>query len=491
MTAEEIVKALEEIKRSARKAYEAKDFVEAVRLYREGVKYGDGWCMYNLALCYANGKGVEENHGETFRYLSKASEGLVVPDQVWRLLGVCYETGFGTEINIKKAIECFQEGISYKDPRAKVCMDNMLNRLSKEAVQAYKDKDFATAISLWEAIADHTVSSYYNLAICYSNGYGTEKDIEKALECYRMASEKGNPDATTAFKRLLNDTANEAYQAKNFEKAARLWNEGAQLKDGSCCFNLGICYASGRGVEKDYATAFRYYKLASELLPSLKSVWKTLGEYYEKGIGTPKDIDRAIECYTTGAANGDAQSAYQLGNIYFDGIYRERNYQKAVEYYTFASRQGVVGAMTDLGVCYQNGWGVAPDARRAVELFSSASEKDDAIATLNLAVAYLAGKGVPKDTRKAFDYYSLAADRGQAQAMLMLAALLWEGKDGIRKDKEKALHYLDLAYEQGDTSIKSQARNIQDAIAAQKKSKIEQRIGLIGDFLDLATDLLS
>jgi len=478
---------LEEIKRAARNAYEAKNFSEAVRLYREGVKYGDGWSMYNLALCYGKGEGVEENNDELFHYLTAASETLIVPDPVWRLLGVCHETGCGTKIDIKKAIECYQEGIRREDPRAKVCMDKILHRLSENAVQAYKNKDYTTAVSLWSAIADHTVSSYYNLAICYSNGLGTEKNIKKAIECYQMASEKGNPDAAAALRGLINNTANEAYQAKNYDEAARLWREGVQLKDGRSCFNLGICYATGRGVEKDYTAAFQHYKLASEILPSMKTVWKTLGEYYEKGIGTTKDIDKAIECYTIEARNGDASVAYRLGNIFFDGTWGAKDYRKAVEFYTQASNQGIVEATTDLGVCYINGWGVTQDAPKAVELFSAASEKGNVVATMNLASSYFNGNGVPKDVRKAFEYYTLAADKGQAQAMMMLGVLLWRGKDGIKRDKEKAWHYFEQAYEQGDDTIKKQVRDIQNEI----KSQIEFKDGLLEDIIEFGLDLFS
>ncbi len=49
---------------------------------------------------------------------------------------------------------------------------------------------------------------------------------------------------------------------KDYAEAVRYCKLAADQGHASAQYNLGVCYANGEGVEKDYAEAVRYYKLA-------------------------------------------------------------------------------------------------------------------------------------------------------------------------------------------------------------------------------------
>ena len=58
-------------------------------------------------------------------------------------------------------------------------------------------------------------------------------------------------------------------RARNYAKAIRWYRLAADQGDARAQFNLGVSYAEGQGVEKDYVSSYMWFNLAaSRFLPS-------------------------------------------------------------------------------------------------------------------------------------------------------------------------------------------------------------------------------
>jgi len=125
----------------------AKDYAEAVRLYRKGAELGDSRAQLELGLCYENGEGVSKDAVEAVMLYRKAAESGSTMAQ--NNFGQCYSAGTGVA------------------------------------------QDHAEAVKWYRKAADQgNLVAQYNLAICYTTGQGVEKDKSEAVKWYRKAAEK-------------------------------------------------------------------------------------------------------------------------------------------------------------------------------------------------------------------------------------------------------------------------------------------------------------
>lgn len=103
------------------------------------------------------------------------------------------------------------------------------------------------------------------------------------------------------------------------------------------CESLGTMYLYGKGVEKDYAKAFRYFNKAS--------------------------------------GQGLVEAQYQIGIMYYNGYGVAQNYQDAFKYFFLASQAGYVLAYYYLGIMHAEGLGTQRSCSSAVELFKNVAER--------------------------------------------------------------------------------------------------------------------
>jgi len=93
-----------------------------------------------------------------------------------------------------------------------------------------------------------------------------------------------------------------------------------------------------------------------------------LGAAYDNGIGTKRDVDKAIFWYRKAAEQGLAEAQFNLAHILVD---EDISAREAAEWMAKAADQGMVEAQYLMGVIYAEGIGVARDdseARRWLQL---------------------------------------------------------------------------------------------------------------------------
>jgi uncharacterized protein len=114
-----------------------------------------------------------------------------------------------------------------------------------------------------------------------------------------------------------------AYNERFYAKAAELWQPLAEKGDAAAQYHLAILYADGKGVEKNDATAFKWFLRAAE--------------------------------------QGHAIAQYDVGTSYFSGTGVQKNDGEAAEWFLRAANQGMEFAQLNIGLLYAAGNGVPQD----------------------------------------------------------------------------------------------------------------------------------
>lgn len=111
----------------------------------------------------------------------------------------------------------------------------------------------------------------YNLAVCYIEGLGVEKDYKKAFEYLKKAADQGHT--------MAQNTLGKCYFDADYGKAFEYFKRAADQGYAYAQYNLGVCYIEGFGVEKaDQRKAIEYWeKAANQGLDTAKEALKKLG----------------------------------------------------------------------------------------------------------------------------------------------------------------------------------------------------------------------
>jgi TPR repeat protein len=100
-----------------------------------------------------------------------------------------------------------------------------------------------------------------------------------------------------------------------------------------------------------------------------------LGVYYAEGLVVTKNYKEAVKWYTKSAERGNVLGQYNLGTCYANGRGIAKDYKEALNWYTKAAEQGDATAMSNIGVLYYQGKGVAKDDKEAVKWLTKAVER--------------------------------------------------------------------------------------------------------------------
>ena len=139
------------------------------------------------------------------------------------------------------------------------------------------------------------------------------------------------------------DAAMTAYEAKDFETAARHIRAVAERNDAEAQCLLGVFYAEGRGVEQDYAEAVKWFRKAakeSKYRKGISGAKCRLGDCYYHGTGVEQDYDKALEWYRRAAEHGNHIAQRRLGDCYAEGHGVEQDLTEAAKWYRLAAEYG-------------------------------------------------------------------------------------------------------------------------------------------------------
>lgn len=229
------------------------------------------------ANAYYN-KGEYIEAVKLYRQLADQGHGVAMCE-----LGICYFTGKGVAKDKAEAMKWFSKAAEQGNAHAQYCLGIMADSMN-ESVKWY----------IKAADQGHRAAQY-ELGYCYFNGIGIDKDIDKGLEWIKKAANQGNKDA----KDWL-----------DYSVAVNRFREAAEQADASAQYNLGECYAYGRGVDRNHIEAVKWFRKAAE--QGHGAAQYKLGCCYLEGDGVEKDIDKGFEWLEKAANNGNEDAKNYL-----------------------------------------------------------------------------------------------------------------------------------------------------------------------------------
>ena len=256
------------------------DKEKAIYWYEQSAKQGYDYAQYNLAYCYNIGNGVKRNEEKAFYwYEQSAKQGRV---EAQNQLAVCYDKGKGIEENKEKAFYWYEQsakqGYGLGQLNLAICYD------IGNGVEQDKEKAFYW----YEQSAKQGYAEAQNqLAICYDCGNGIGEDKEEAIYWYTQSANQGFAWAQYNLAMKYKDSV----ATNELNKRKKLLQLSAEQDIRDAQYELALCYEYGKGTNKNEKKAFYWMKRAVD--NNVEEAKPILGRYYDEGIGTPIDKEKA------------------------------------------------------------------------------------------------------------------------------------------------------------------------------------------------------
>ena len=227
----------------------------------------------------------------------------------------------------------------------------------------------------------------------------------------------------------------------NPEAGVQLLKEAALNGLSEAQVDLAVMFHDGKHLERDVKQAYYWAQRAALQDNCLGQFW--LAHLYNKGEGTDKDVDRAIELYEQAAQQGLYIAALDLGIIYHLSL---KQADKAEVWYRQAAQHGEARANNNLGfLLKEKPFSVADDY---IPLFELAGEQGHGGAYASLFNFYNEGDGVVKNQATANKWLIKLAQTGDVNGQYHLARRMLQG-EGMPKDRPGALVWLAVCQQNG------------------------------------------
>jgi uncharacterized protein len=142
-------------------------------------------------------------------------------------------------------------------------------------------------------------------------------------------------DSTRAAQ--LDDAVAAAHRGE-YAVAIQLISPLAEKGDARAQFNIGYMYANGWGVQRDLASAVKWYRKAAE--QGLEIAQHNLGIAYINGDGIEHDDGEAARWFKRAAEQGFFRSQLMLGRMYLDGRGVPKDLVQGYAWVVLAGRRG-------------------------------------------------------------------------------------------------------------------------------------------------------
>lgn len=260
--------------------------------------------------------------------------------------------------------------------------------------------DYDKAFSQFLAAGKHGhAEASYRTALCYEFGWGSRKDVAKAVQFHRQAASKGHPGAAARLgKACLTGDMGQVGKYREGIKWLKRATESADAQHNSAPYELGLLHVEGYGADifKDESYAAQLFTQAAELGHPMANL--RMGEVYEHGLLTcPCDPALSIHFYTGAAQAGVPDAMMALCAWYMVGAepVLEKDESEAYEWALKAAEMEYAKAEYAVGYFTEMGIGCRRDPLEANVWYVRAADQGDERAKHRLAIIRSAETGDP------------------------------------------------------------------------------------------------
>lgn len=374
------------------------DVTEAIKLYKECYAAGDieslkYICDAAIELLMPKNKKIKQDVEQAIQLIIFAAEKAHLTPYseiiVGNLVAIANQLYNGIAPNPKdtrKAAELYNIGARFGEKEA-------LHNLGAIAAELIKIDAKLGFEYMQSAVKFGNLNSKFDVGVCYLNGIGTERDVNKAAtlfkECYTERHQKS--------LEAIRDVANRLFLGED-------------------------------GIKQDVERAIELFIFSANTRDS-KSIYDLVSvanRFYEGLAPCSKDIKKAAELWNIAAELGDKEALHNLTAVALE--FTQTEPKLSFQYLTCASKLDYLQAKLNLGMCFFQGIGTEVDANKAIELFEECYAKGeikalDGISEIAGAFFSLNHEKIKHDLEKAIALFTFGAQELDAVAIQNLYAV--------------------------------------------------------------------
>jgi TPR repeat protein len=288
--------------------------------------------------------------------------------------------------------------------------------------------------------------------------------------------------APQAYRHRMQRRIQAAVATKRFPEAVSCLRELGVLGDVEAQYQLGQCYAEGRGVLRNLPDAMVWMRRAARQghtgaqgflgqicslgSARMRHIWDperwyrvnpnapapadNRSVFFPSGVAVPADEASALAWYCEASKAGHPLAQVKVARQLILGTRLEKDEARALELLRQAAGQECAEAHLELARAYRHGTLVPIDMAQAVEHYRKAAEDDEIEAIFELAYILVADTAVA-DHKEAALWFSRGAERGHVHCQLGLAGLYQRG-DGVPQNTGMAVMWYRRAARGGHPS---------------------------------------
>ncbi|MFV0481686.1 MAG: tetratricopeptide repeat protein [Campylobacteraceae bacterium] len=215
------------------------------------------------------------------------------------------------------------------------------------------------------------------------------------LKTFEAGCEKNGAKACNEAALLLMEN-----QDADYIKVYNLFEKSCNLGYANGCFNAGLLYDKGLGVEKSLDKALSFYEAACE--DGNTKACEFVGDIY---FSEKQNYTKASIFYENACNGKEFKSCNNLANMYFYAEGVKEDLAKTKVLYEKACDGKYFQACNNLALLYKNANGVEENKKLALELFEKACDKNVGESCLNAGVMYVNAEGTNQNDIKAKQYF--------------------------------------------------------------------------------------